>query len=101
MPISYRPGKTGNRNPQIGGKGGLGEDILQKAKGFLTHPEMATQEDIRRMAARLLDDQRSDPMRARPPNDPQAPPSRFARFRGHAGKGLSTDEIMAMTRGEH
>jgi AbrB family looped-hinge helix DNA binding protein len=27
-------------------------------------------------------------------------PSRFARLRGHAGKGLSTDEIMAMTRGE-
>ena len=26
--------------------------------------------------------------------------SRFARLRGHAGKGLSTDEIMAMTRGE-
>jgi antitoxin PrlF len=28
-------------------------------------------------------------------------PSRFARLRGHAGKGLSTDEIMAMTRGEN
>ena len=27
-------------------------------------------------------------------------PSRFARLRGHAGKGLSTDQIMAMTRGE-
>jgi AbrB family looped-hinge helix DNA binding protein len=26
--------------------------------------------------------------------------NRFARVRGHAGKGLSTDEIMAMTRGE-
>ena len=26
--------------------------------------------------------------------------NRFARARGHAGKGLSTDEIMAMTRGE-
>ncbi len=25
--------------------------------------------------------------------------SRFSRLRGHAGKGLSTDEIMAMTRG--
>ena len=25
---------------------------------------------------------------------------RFTRLRGHAGKGLSTDEIMAMTRGE-
>jgi antitoxin PrlF len=25
--------------------------------------------------------------------------SRFARLRGHAGKGLSTEEIMAMTRG--
>ena len=28
----------------------------------------------------------------------KARPSRFARLRGHAGKGLSTDEIMAMTR---
>ena len=27
-------------------------------------------------------------------------PNRFARLRGHAGKGLSTDEILAMTRGE-
>jgi AbrB family looped-hinge helix DNA binding protein len=27
-------------------------------------------------------------------------PNRFARLRGHAGPGLSTDEIMAMTRGE-
>ncbi|MGO4872224.1 MAG: AbrB/MazE/SpoVT family DNA-binding domain-containing protein [Roseiarcus sp.] len=26
--------------------------------------------------------------------------SRFSRLRGHAGKGLSTDEIMALTRGE-
>ena len=26
--------------------------------------------------------------------------NRLARMRGHAGKGLSTDEIMAMTRGE-
>jgi antitoxin PrlF len=27
-------------------------------------------------------------------------PSRFAKLLGRAGKGLSTDEIMAMTRGE-
>ena len=27
-------------------------------------------------------------------------PSRFARLRGHAGKGLSTDAILAVTRGE-
>ncbi|MBL0370820.1 AbrB/MazE/SpoVT family DNA-binding domain-containing protein [Rhizobium sp. KVB221] len=26
--------------------------------------------------------------------------SRFARFRGHAGKGMSTDAILALTRGE-
>ena len=32
--------------------------------------------------------------------DKKGRPSRFARLRGHAGKGLSTDEIMAMTRGE-
>jgi antitoxin PrlF len=27
-------------------------------------------------------------------------PSRFEKLRGHAGKGLSTDAIMALTRGE-
>ncbi len=27
-------------------------------------------------------------------------PSRFARLRGHSGTGLSTDAIMALTRGE-
>jgi antitoxin PrlF len=30
----------------------------------------------------------------------KARPNRFARLRGSAGKGLSTAEIMAMTRGE-
>jgi len=30
----------------------------------------------------------------------RAKPSRFAKLLGHAGPGLSTDEIMAMTRGE-
>lgn len=28
------------------------------------------------------------------------PASRFARLRGHAGRGLTTNEIMALTRGE-
>jgi antitoxin PrlF len=32
--------------------------------------------------------------------DKKRPPSRFAKMRGHAGKGLTTDEIMALTRGE-
>jgi antitoxin PrlF len=32
--------------------------------------------------------------------DTKQPDSRFRRLRGHAGKGLSTDAIMAMTRGE-
>ncbi|OAP36968.1 AbrB family transcriptional regulator [Sinorhizobium glycinis] len=32
--------------------------------------------------------------------DEKRPKSRFARLRGHAGKGLSTDAIMALTRGE-
>lgn len=32
--------------------------------------------------------------------DDSTPASRFARLRGHAGKGLSTDAIMALTRGE-
>ena len=27
-------------------------------------------------------------------------PDRFSRLRGHAGKGLSTEEIMALTRSE-
>ena len=37
------------------------EDIVHKAAIFMTHPEKATPEDVRRMAARLLDDQRNDP----------------------------------------
>lgn len=32
--------------------------------------------------------------------DSKRPPSRFARLRGAAGKGLSTDQIMRLTRGE-
>lgn len=28
------------------------------------------------------------------------PESRFARLRGHAGPGMTTDEIMALTRGD-
>lgn len=32
--------------------------------------------------------------------DKAARSTRFAGLRGHAGKGLSTDEIMALTRGE-
>ncbi|WP_439631507.1 AbrB/MazE/SpoVT family DNA-binding domain-containing protein [Shinella sp.] len=28
------------------------------------------------------------------------PESRFARLRGHAGAGMTTDEIMALTRGD-
>lgn len=32
--------------------------------------------------------------------DADAPASRFARLRGHAGRGLSTDDIMALTRGD-
>jgi antitoxin PrlF len=32
--------------------------------------------------------------------DEKQPASRFARLRGHAGKGMSTDAIMALTRGE-
>lgn len=30
----------------------------------------------------------------------QRPESRFAQLRGHAGAGMTTDEIMALTRGE-
>jgi AbrB family looped-hinge helix DNA binding protein len=32
--------------------------------------------------------------------DDQRPVSRFAKLRGHAGNGLSTDAIMALTRGD-
>ncbi len=32
--------------------------------------------------------------------DKKPPPSRFAKLRGHAGKGLGTDAILALTRGE-
>ena len=30
----------------------------------------------------------------------KAPPSRFAKLRGSAGEGMTTDEVMALTRGE-
>ncbi|WP_046861804.1 AbrB/MazE/SpoVT family DNA-binding domain-containing protein [Microvirga massiliensis] len=32
--------------------------------------------------------------------DAKRPASRFAKLRGHAGEGLDTDTIMALTRGE-
>ncbi|MBY5835433.1 AbrB/MazE/SpoVT family DNA-binding domain-containing protein (plasmid) [Rhizobium leguminosarum bv. viciae 248] len=32
--------------------------------------------------------------------DRKRPASRFEKLRGHAGKGLDTDAIMALTRGE-
>jgi AbrB family looped-hinge helix DNA binding protein len=32
--------------------------------------------------------------------DEKRPPSRFAKFIGHAGPGLSTDEITALMRGD-
>ncbi|WP_196259359.1 AbrB/MazE/SpoVT family DNA-binding domain-containing protein [Pelagibacterium limicola] len=34
------------------------------------------------------------------PHDSKRPVSRFAQLRGHAGAGLDTDAIMALTRGE-
>ncbi|WP_108485125.1 AbrB/MazE/SpoVT family DNA-binding domain-containing protein [Oceaniglobus ichthyenteri] len=34
------------------------------------------------------------------PADTTVPHSRFAQFRGHAGQGMSTDDIMALTRGD-
>jgi AbrB family looped-hinge helix DNA binding protein len=34
------------------------------------------------------------------PTGPKPKASRFSRFRGDAGEGLSTDEIMALTRGD-
>ena len=38
-------------------------DIVHKAASFMTHPEKATPEDIKRMAPRILDDQRNDPQK--------------------------------------
>lgn len=32
--------------------------------------------------------------------DRKQPPTRFAKLRGHAGEGLNTDAIMALTRGD-
>jgi AbrB family looped-hinge helix DNA binding protein len=32
--------------------------------------------------------------------EPASPPSRLASLRGHAGRGMSTDEIMALLRGD-
>lgn len=32
--------------------------------------------------------------------DEKRPESRFRKLRGHAGRGMSTDEIMALTRGD-
>lgn len=32
--------------------------------------------------------------------DKKQPPTRFAKLRGHAGEGLDTDAIMALTRGD-
>ncbi|RVD32224.1 AbrB/MazE/SpoVT family DNA-binding domain-containing protein [Mesorhizobium sp. M4A.F.Ca.ET.020.02.1.1] len=32
--------------------------------------------------------------------DKKQPPSRFAKLRGHAGPGVDTDAIIALTRGE-
>jgi AbrB family looped-hinge helix DNA binding protein len=34
------------------------------------------------------------------PIDQSRPESRFARLRGHAGEGMTTEEIMALTRGD-
>lgn len=41
-------------------------DIVQTAARVLKHPETATREDARRMAARILDDQKNDPEPHRP-----------------------------------
>jgi AbrB family looped-hinge helix DNA binding protein len=32
--------------------------------------------------------------------DKKQPPTRFTKLRGHAGEGLDTDAIMALTRGD-
>ena len=37
-------------------------DIVTVAARAMTHPHLVTREDITRMAARILDDERSDPI---------------------------------------
>lgn len=37
------------------------EDIVKVAGRAMTHPEKISHEDIKRMGARILDDQRNDP----------------------------------------
>ena len=70
------------------------------SKGQVTIPEAVrefhgieagTQVDFRRNAGGEVVLERADT---------KAPASRFRRLRGHAGPGLSTDEIMALTRGD-
>jgi AbrB family looped-hinge helix DNA binding protein len=48
----------------------------------------------------MTDDGRIEVRRAAGKGSLKRPASRFERLRGSAGKGLSTDEIMALTRGE-
>lgn len=48
----------------------------------------------------MTDDGRIEVRRAAGKGSLKRPVSRFERLRGSAGKGLSTDEIMTLTRGE-
>jgi hypothetical protein len=41
-------------------------DIVKTAARVLKHPETATRQDAKRMAARILDDQKNDPEPHRP-----------------------------------
>ena len=61
------------------------------AKGQVTIPKPGSKVDFRRAADGSV-------VLARADNN--QPATRFAKLRGHAGKGLSTDAIMALTRGE-
>lgn len=68
-----------------------GQVTIPKAVRELLGIETGTQVDFRRNAGGEVVLVRADA---------DAPPSRFARLRGQAGPGPSTDEIMALTRGE-
>jgi antitoxin PrlF len=69
-------------------------------KGQVTIPK-AVREFLGIKPGSLVDFKRDDDGRIfLVPDAAAKPENRFARFRGHAKGGLSTNEIMALTRGE-
>ena len=70
------------------------------SKGQITIPE-AVREQLGIGPGSVIDFERTEDGRiVMVKTGKKALPSRFARLRGSAGKGMSTEEIMALTRGE-